>query len=179
MDVIEALENRRSIRSYTGEKLSDNELQAILRAAQVAPVGMKRYDAVHLTVVEDAELLARIDSACARMLGNPEAHPLYGAPTLVVVSHRPTHGDKLGNVEYSNAAIVMHNMALAAVELGVGCCHIWGAIRAVVADPDLTAALSLPEGFTPCCAALLGHTQEVYTPRDNREELIGVDYLRG
>jgi len=40
MDTFTNLFSRRSIRKYTGEPVSEDELQQILNAAYVAPVGM-------------------------------------------------------------------------------------------------------------------------------------------
>ena len=70
------------------------------------------------------------------------------------------------NVVYSNAAIMVHNMALAATELGVGSCYIWGAVAAASHNPEILSELKLPEGFIPCCAVCLGKTEETYELRE-------------
>ena len=70
------------------------------------------------------------------------------------------------NVVYSNAAIMVHNMALAATELGVGSCYIWGAVAAASHNPQILSELKLPEGFIPCCAICLGKTEETYEFRE-------------
>lgn len=70
------------------------------------------------------------------------------------------------NVTYSNAAIMIHNMALAATELEVGNCYIWGAVAAASHNPEILAKLKLPEGFIPCCAISLGKTNEKYELRE-------------
>ena len=166
MNTLEAINARKSIRSYTGQPISDEQLDAILLAANAAPIGMGRYDAVHLTVITDGELLAGIEQAGAKLFGKPDLHPLYGAPTLVLVSTTLTGDAPADNVAYSNAACIVQNMSLAAVELGVGSVHIWGAIRGLVQDEALVAKLGLPEGFTPCCGIALGVTEETYAPRE-------------
>ena len=176
METINALFSRKSIRNYTGEKISEDKLKEILKAAKAAPVGMGKYDTLHLTVIENPELLQAIDAAAAKMFGNPDIHPLYGAPTFVIVSAKPEN-ETPNNTEFSNAAIMAHNMALAAVDFGIGCCHIWGALRAMIADPDLVKRLELPEGFRPCCGVILGGTMEQYTMRDIPDSRIGVNRL--
>lgn len=167
MNTYEALTSRKSVRSYTGEQISDEDLQKILVAANAAPIAMGRYEDVHLTVIQSPELLAKIDAAGAAMMGRPDVHPLYGAPTFVLVSAKVPEGD-LGaeNVAFSNAAIVVENMSLEAVELGIGTCHIWGAVRAINKDPNLVAELGLPEGFSPCCGVILGASTETYAERE-------------
>lgn len=166
MDTMEVICSRRSVRSYTGEQITKDELGIILRAANAAPVGMGRYGDVHLTVITDPELLSRIDRAGALMFGNPDAHPLYFAPTLVLVSAKEPTDAGMANVTYSNAAIIVQNMALAATELGVGACHIWGAVMAMRGDGELIRELGIPEGFVPCSAITLGRTDIRYTPRE-------------
>lgn len=160
MELSEALNRRRSIRSYTGEVADPDQLEAILAAAYEAPIGMGRYEGIHLTVVTRPSLLAAIDAAAARMFGNPDAHPLYGAPMLVVVS-----SDAEGNVASANVAAVIQNMSLAAVDQGVSSCYIYGATRALAQDAGLLAQLDLPEGLVPLGSIVLGKTDEKYEPR--------------
>lgn len=177
MNTLEAINKRRSIRSFNGEALTEGELGAILQAAEAAPIGRGMYDTMHLTVVQDKALLATIDRACAELFGDPKLTPLYGAPTLVVVSTQVPGDMPSANVAFSNAAIVVHNMTLAATELGVGACHIWGAVRAINVTPDILAALDLPEGFSPCCAAALGHFDGEYTERDIPADRIATSFI--
>lgn len=162
--------SRRSIRSYTGEMPGDEALDLILKAVYASPVGMGRYDSLHVTVVKNADYLARLEAAAGAQLGKENYHPLYGAPVLLIFSS-VFPGIPTDNSSYSNCAILSQNAALEAVFLGLGACHIWGAIRALNKEPQLLAELKLPEGFAPCCALALGKTQERYEERtvaDNR-----------
>ena len=43
MNVTDAINRRKSVRSYTGEAPSEAALDAILKAAEEAPVGMGHY----------------------------------------------------------------------------------------------------------------------------------------
>ena len=86
MDFIDSLFSRKSIRSYTGECVSEKDLNTILLAGNAAPVGKGRYDALHITVISDPSLLEEIAKLTAEYLGKPDMHPLYGAPHLIVVS---------------------------------------------------------------------------------------------
>lgn len=177
LDTFEALISRRSIRSYTNDVITEENLERILAAAEAAPVAMGLYGDLHLTVITDARLLEKIDRAAAEMMGDRAPQPLYGAPMLIVVSvRRPEPGRE--NPVYSSAAIVVENMALEAVALGVGACHIWGPIRALNASPDLVAALDLPEDFVPSCGIILGQTEEEYQPREIPEDRISINYIR-
>ena len=63
-------------------------------------------------------------------------------------------------------------MALAATELGVGSCYIWGATAALSRNAEILAKLNLPEDFIPCCAIALGKTDCTYEMRDIPENKI-------
>lgn len=177
METYEALMSRRSIRNYTNDIITEENLERILQAAEAAPAAMGRYDDLYLTVITDARLLDRIDRAAAEMMGDPSRQPLYGAPMLVVVSVRtPAPGRE--NAVYSSAACVVENMALEAVALGVGACHIWGAIRALASSAELTEMLELPQDFIPSCGIILGQTEEEYIRREIPEDRIRRGFIR-
>lgn len=177
MNTMQAICSRRSIRSFTGEQITPEELATVLRAANAAPVGMGRYEDVHLTVITSPETLAMIDRAGAEMFGKPDMHPLYGAPMLILVSAKVPNDPGMQNVSYSNAAIIVQNMALAATELGIGACHIWGAVMALRTNPNAAQALSLPDGFTPCSALALGKTDTPSPERHIPEGRIGMNLI--
>lgn len=161
MNTMETICKRKSVRNYTGENITNEELNTILKAANASPVGMGQFDSLHLTVITNKELLNKIEKVTATMFGKPDMHPLYNAPTLIIVSSKKPE-PMMENVAYSNAAIMVHNMTLAATELGVGSCYIWGAIAAASHSPEIITELKLPEGFIPCCAICLGKTDEKY-----------------
>lgn len=171
MNTFDNLYSRRSIRSYTGEGMSQQELAEILKSAYAAPVGKAQYDTLHITVIENKDYLARWEAAVGEATGDPDAHPFYGAPVMILVSS-VVGEPPMDNVAYSNAAILVQNMALAAVELGLGSCHIWGAVRVLNTRADLLAELKLPEGMKPCCGIILGKTDVVYTLREVAENRI-------
>ena len=129
-----------------------------------------------MTVVTNKAFMDKLNADTAAMMGRPDAVALYGAPTLIIVSSTLPGGAR-DNVAYSNAACIVENIALAAVELGIGTCHIWGAVRALNANPELLKELKLPEGYVPCCAVILGRTDEIYEPREIPMDRIRTDYL--
>ena len=165
MNTMETICKRKSVRSYTGENITDDELNTILKAANASPVGMGQFDSLHLTIITNKELLNKIEKVTAAMFGKPDMQPLYNAPTLILVSSKEP-APMMENVVYSNAAIMVHNMALAATELGVGSCYIWGAVAAASHNPEILSELKLPENFIPCCAICLGKTDEKYEQKE-------------
>lgn len=161
MEFKDVLNTRKSIRSYTGEPISKEQLDNILTAAYEAPIGMGKYDSIHLTVVTNKDLLNEIDQNAAKFFGNPSAHPLYGAPTLIVVSSKDQ-----GNVASANVGIIIQNMSLAAVDEGVGHCDIYGATVALTQNKELLSKLNLPEGYAPLGSIALGLSDEKYEKRE-------------
>ncbi len=123
METLKTMTCRKSVRSYKNT-LSDADLQKILLSAQAAPIGMGKYDTMHMTVIRNAELLQELDRNGADFFGDPSTKPLYGAPCLVVIS-TPIENPAMGNVQYSNAAMMAEHMCLMATDLGIGSCNIW------------------------------------------------------
>lgn len=165
MEFFQTLYSRKTVRSYNGDPITPAELSEILKAAYAAPIGRRRYDTLHLTVITNPAFLAEWERQVGIETGKEDAHPFYGAPTVVLISS-VVDEDPYGNVNYSNAASIAQNMALAACNLGVGACHIWGAVRTLNNCPDLLCRLPIPEGMKPVCSVALGHTDEVYTLRE-------------
>lgn len=175
METIKTFNTRKSVRSYTG-KLTKEELDAVLYAAQTAPVGMGKYETMHLTVIENQELLQELDRNAAEFFGDLSRQPLYGAPCLVLISTEIAD-PAAGNVPYSNAAVMAEHMALAATDMQLGSCLIWGAVAALNTKPELVAKLGLPEGHTVCCGVVIGETEEGFAERVIDRTRVAVSYL--
>jgi len=90
MELMKTIAMRKSTRSYKSEQINDESLNTILAAGCAAPVGMGAYNEVHMTVIQNPDFLARISKAAGNLLGNPEANALYGAPTVVIISGKPS-----------------------------------------------------------------------------------------
>lgn len=172
MELTSIFNTRKSIRSFTGEVVSEESMKKIIHAANASPVGQAKYETVHLTVVKSKELLSELEHNTAKIFNVQNRCFLYDAPELVIVSTTATD-----NVGYSNAAIIANDMALAAVDEGVGVCHIWGCIMALTANQKLIVKLGIPEGFTPACAVAIGKTNEVYTEREIPEDRIAINII--
>ena len=82
-EVIRALKERRSIRSYRTEQVREEDLQQILEAATYAPSGMGAQPVI-LVAVQDPATIARLSQLNAAVMGT-KTDPFYGAPTVVVV----------------------------------------------------------------------------------------------
>lgn len=162
--MINTLLKRKSVRTYTGESITDEELNIILKSANASPVGLKQYETLHLTIITNNELLNKIEEVAGAMFNRPDHHPLYGAPLFILISSK--NMPNMENVMYSNAAIMSHNISLAATSLNIGSCYIWGATAAISHNNDILSKLNLPEGFVPCCGVILGKTTEIFDEKE-------------
>lgn len=176
MNTLEAIYSRRTIRNFNGESITKDELDEILKSAYASPIGRAMYDTLSLTVINNKELIEKWENQMAEITGNPNLHPFYGAPTVILVSSCIGEAP-MNNVNYSNAAIIVQNMALAAVELGIGACHIWGAVRALNSKSDIIKEFNIPEGMVPCCAIALGHFDGAYDLREIPENRIVTSFI--
>lgn len=170
MELTKVLNVRKSIRQFNGKPISPEVRAQLIHAANASPVGLGRYDSVHLTVVKDPALLDAIEENTVALFHGERRKFLYNAPELIIVSTRAAD-----NVGYSNAAIIAHDMALAAVDAGVGVCHIWGCVIALAGNAELTKKLGIPEGFTPACGVAVGEMDAPYAERDIPDDRISVN----
>ena len=169
MDLEEVLLRRRSCREFTGESATAEELEAILRAGELAPLAAGDDRITHLTLVGPGETLERIRSACTLRRRNGESvDALYGAQALILVSSAEISDD---GIEYANAGCVIENMHLQATALGLGSCYIWGSLRKLRADAGALELLCLPEGHTVLSALAVGHAAKPAEPRVYREKM--------
>ena len=117
-EALKALEERRSCRAYRPEQITEEQLQAVLKAGTYAPTGMGRQSPI-IVAVQDKQTIAMLSKWNAAIMGNPNADPFYGAPTvLIVLADRtvPTH--------FYDGCCVMDNLLNAAEAAGLGSCWI-------------------------------------------------------
>lgn len=115
--IIQSIEQRRSIRSYKSEQIKEDELNLILEAGTFAATGGGRQSPV-IVAVQNKALRDKLSQLNARVMGK-DTDPFYGAPTVIVVLSNPARSTHL-----EDGALVMGNLMLAAHSLGLGSCWI-------------------------------------------------------
>lgn len=176
MELMKAIAMRKSTRSYKSEQISDESLNTILKAGCAAPVGMRAYNSVHLTVIQNSDLLDKITNITREAFGNPKMNPMYGAPTLVIVSGKPN--EKAPGIELANASCILENMSLAATDMGLGSVYLLGIIFALSKNKELLKELNLPEGFVPAAAMSLGYPIEPLTEEKELKQTIETNTIK-
>lgn len=167
MDLLEIMRQRRSVRSYTSEDVSEENIRKILEAGLLSASG-RAIRPWELIVVKDKSSLQKM--AESRDHG---AKMLEGASAAIVV----IADEKKTDVWTEDCSIVMSNMHLMASYLGVGSCWIQGRLRRTSAGDSTEEYLRKLLGFPEHCrlesVLSLGMTESMGDPREVTDELWG------
>jgi len=161
MDIFEAINTRRSIRKFTGEVISDEEIKTILKAGFQAS-SAHNMQPREFIVLKDKEVL----EAMAQF--HPYAKMLPNAGCGIVVC-----GDKNLQTEFgfliSDCSASLENMLLAAHGLGLGAvwCGIYPKVDLMKSTSEL---LNLPENIVPVGVIAVGKKAHEVNPRDRYNE---------
>ncbi len=159
--VITALAQRRSVRAYKPEQITDDELRTVLEAGTWAPTGMGRQDP-WIVAVQNPELLKKLSLMNAAFLG-VDSDPFYGAPTYVLVFGSDP---AVWKNSVPDGSLVLGNMMNAAHAIGLGSCWI-NREREMFATEEgkaLMKEFGLPDGLIGIGALALGYPAA--PPRD-------------
>lgn len=180
-ETLQIIKQRRSIRSFKGEQIKKEELQAVLEAALYAPNAGDQ--AWHFTVIQNKVLLERLNNAAKeaakqidiegiKELGNDENfNCLYNAPTLIIVSGIEPAPIPLE----ADCASATQNILLAAESIGLGSCWIHFVLFAFYSQQgtELRKELKIPEGYRPYYSAVVGYKKDsVVNVADRKPNLI-------
>ena len=154
--MLESVMNRRSIRKYTPEPLTAQEIHTLQECAMLAPSAMNRRPWRFVVVTDRAALNALREN-------HPYAGMLAQAPACVCVCCEAC--DEAGYWQQDCAAATM-NLLIAAREMGLGSCWMGVAPRKERMDA-IRRVLHMPESVSPFCLIALGHPAEE-PPRPQR-----------
>ncbi|MBQ8637946.1 MAG: nitroreductase [Lachnospiraceae bacterium] len=165
-EALDVLKNRRSIRKYRKEQITEEQLEQILEAGTWAPTGMGKQSPV-MVVVQKQELIQKLSKMNAAVMG-VDTDPFYGAPTVIVVL-----ADKsLAGTYLEDGSLVMGNLLNAAYAVGVDSCWIHRA-REVFQTEEGLALLKewgLNENYVGIGNCILGYRDCEYPQAKPRKE---------
>ena len=153
MEFKEVIKARYSCKKYSDRPVEKEKLDAILEAGQYAPTGMGKQSPL-IVVIQDAEKIREVEKLNGAVMGNPEGHPFYGAPTVVVV-----FADSESPLGVSDANLVIGNLLNAANAVGVDSCYIWRAKEAFASEEgkELKKAWNIPDKYVGAGNVILGY----------------------
>ncbi len=114
-ETVTDIQNRRSVKEYKAEQITDEELTAVLEAGRNAPSGGNRQSPIFIAV-QNKEWIRRLCKLNAKIAGAPQGFDVfYGAPTIILVL-----ADKNAPDGVQDGSLCLGNMFNAAYALGLG-----------------------------------------------------------
>ncbi len=167
MEVMEAIEKRRSVRAYADAPVTREQLDRVLEAIRLAP-SWKNKQCWNVIVLTDRE---RIRALGELLRWNPGREVYETAPVFLVLTADPEKSGVRDDKPYymTDVGIALQNGVLAAAELGLGTC--W--VGAFSEDP-VKELLGIPDRIRVPAITPLGVPAEAPGPRPRRpmEEMV-------
>jgi len=164
MDVLEAIQNRRSIRSYLAKEVEEEKINIILEAGRWAPSASNK-QAWHFIVVRDLEIRKKLAKV------HPHGSWMDQSPVVIVALGDP---EKHPRYHLSDPHNAVQNMLLAAYSLSLGTC--WMGVRDTSAEPEFREILDIPKNLRVVCAVSVGYSDvERSSSRQPIENIVSRD----
>jgi nitroreductase len=184
-ETVKSIMERRSIRKYKPQQISEQELECIINCGLYAPSARNTQN-WHFTVIQNSELISWMNDRIKENMpleaaalykeregGRDDYSIFYGAPTLVLVS-----GEAGNTYTDFNCGYATQNMCLAAQSLGVASIVI-GMTRFLfcTSEADKYAReFGVPIGYNPLYAVCFGYANMSPEPPERFEGK--VNYIR-
>lgn len=141
------IKNRRAIRKFAADSVSNDEIKNLIEAFQTSPCGMHQPDVMNSVVVKDKELRAEIEKAT----GNS----CYGAPVLFLIN---TKKDNMFGERDASAAA--ENIMLEATDMGLGSVYVMGGAVKLNDFADIQKELGIAKDFETTVIVPVGKIAE-------------------
>ena len=158
--VIDNIMTRVSVREFTGEKITDAQIDTLLRAAMAAPSAINKQPWAFI-VVTDEDLIAKLGEALP--YSRCSNHPACAIIPCGDLS-KAIEGE-MGAFWINDVSAATENLLLAAHSMGLGA--VWTGLH-----PDMNRAtmvqqmLGLPEHIIPLCVVPVGIPAEQPAVKD-------------
>ncbi len=170
MDVFEAIKERRSVRAYGKEEVSEKDVETLIKAARWAP-SAGNIQPWEFIIVTDTKIRERLGEAALQQ------NFIEEAPVIIVVCANEgrsnwNYGSRGANLYcIQDTAAATQNMLLAAHALGLGACWI-GAFN----EGEVRRVLNIPGGVRPVAMVPVGHPAEKPRAPPRRSMMKNVHY---
>jgi nitroreductase len=168
VNIMDAINQRRSVRAYLPHQPDRAAIRALLAAAVRAPTAMHE-EPWAFAIIQDTKTLKRLSDRAKPLFVDevhrahldrgghaldifekPEFNIFYNAGTLIVICGRAT-----GPFVAADCWLAAENLMLAACAMGLGTCVIGSALPALNA-PEVKAEIGIPDGFTAIAPVIVG-----------------------
>lgn len=183
-EVVRSILERRSIRRFHPDPVSETQLETLLECGFSAPSGMNG-QGWFLSVIRDRGLLDEIHALHMQNLPPEDKRPpvlrerlknlnydvFFHAPLVILVSNDEEKGP-LG------CGLLGQNIVIAAQSMGLGTCYLGGILQLLQSSEgeSYLSRMKVPDGFKPCFMIAIGKPDEcpAATPRD-RSKFVMID----
>lgn len=149
-EAIQNIMTRVSVREFTGEKISETQLETLLRAAMAAPSAINKQPWAFIVVTDEAKIAALGEALPYSRCSNKPAVAIIPCGDL----SKAIEGE-MANFWINDVSAATENLLLAAHAMGLGA--VWTGLH-----PDMNRAkmvqemLGLPEHIIPLCVVPVG-----------------------
>ena len=167
-ETIQNMISRRSIRKYKDEMIPKEILDEIIKAGTYAATGMNKQAPI-IIAITNKEHRDKLSKLNAKIMGNENIDPFYGAPVVLVVL-----ADKSIPTAIYDGSLIMGNLMNAAHALGMGSCWIHRAKEEFESEEGKKILKSLGiegnyEGIGHC---ILGYQDEEPETKPRKENYV-------
>lgn len=168
-DTFAAIRERSSTRGYTEQKLTEEEIKALIDAALASPTATNRQE-IHVSVLDgENEILSEIEREKNALagIGDVPHNFYYEASSVFILS-----GEEAFGWSSVDAGIAVQSMALAAEAMGLGSLIIGCVKKALTGDKKeyFAKKLRFPEGYGFEIAIAVGHKGTEKAPHEYDSE---------
>ena len=174
MDALEAIHTRRSIRAYQPQPVDRALLAQLVGDAAAAPTPTLASPRPAFVVIEGAQRIAGYGEAARAhaaaqqpapaWTGNAAFKVFWDAPALILICARPGDGSM-------DAVRAGQTLLIAAHARGLGACWV-GSPLPWLSQPAVQTELSVPEGYSPVAAIVVGYAAQTPPPSERSEALV-------
>lgn len=164
MELDACIKGRRSVRAYTTEPVSKEQLDIVLEAGVWAPTGMLR-EPWRFVIIADKKLIKLVSDETKELV-KQNMPPLaaqfstdkdiicYDAPMLILLCAKKD--PQWAHVNLLDCVLAAQNMFLKAYELGLGTCYM-GFVQFLNNKPEVLRKIGVPENYEMLVPFIIGH----------------------
>ena len=158
MELKEALLKRRSVRKFTDDKVTDEQINELLHAAMSGPSACNKTP-WEFYVIKNSEKLSAVKKA--------SLFSRFNSSLVIVVAGNTSRALPAPITEFwiQDCSAAVENILLRATDLGLG--SVWcGAYPQRRVEDNLQGVLGMPEDHVPFAIIHIGYPAETPEPRD-------------
>jgi len=171
-ETLMVLETRRSCRSFKPDMITEEELQAVIKAGTYAPTAKGQQSPI-IIAVTNKEIRDMISAVNCKIGGwEPGFDPFYGAPVILIVLADKAVNAQIGGTYKYDGSLVLGNMLNAAASLGLGSIWIHRAREEFNSDfgKSILKALNIEGDYEGIGHCALGYAAKEAAPAAARKE---------